>query len=203
MQGQFANRIGHACHGDGQVRIGQCFRRRSAAPVCCVRRAGRASSRLRATPARRSAASPAGPKTRGKWAGGIRPSTTLQSVIVGGSAASITRGPGIRAGRLGTHLQAAVGKLQDRAAARGDRLDVDERCLQSHAVDLGRETARNLAGWKDSRRWTCRPCRTRSGGAVRRRNPRQSCRRRRRPDPTARRSRRASPPRRRARHCSA
>ena len=58
-------------------------RRCTRAPIRCGRR--RPARRVaRVTRTDRSARSPSGPKTRGKRSGGIRPSTTLQSVIVAG-----------------------------------------------------------------------------------------------------------------------
>ena len=161
VQREFADGVRHACDGDLEERLGQRLARVIATGVARSRCA--ASSARRAREAATSIGwSPVGPKTRGKSLGR---NPTQHDVAVRdrrGTIAAIAGRAWIGAGGRRAHLQPTVGEPQDRAAACGDRLQVDERDLQADAVDLGRESPwHRCRPPRGSRPSTCRPCRNR------------------------------------------
>ncbi len=144
MQRKFADRVGHARHGNAQAGVGERFD--------LVRRAcvlARADGQFRQSPSRgvnvERFATAGAEDTRKP----LRRNASERHVAVGdrgGSVTPIAGGSGIGARGLGPDLQAAVVEPQDRAAAGCDRVDIHERRLQAHAVDLGDEAARDLSG---------------------------------------------------------
>ena len=193
LQREFADRIGHPRNRHAQVGIGERFDRVLEHPS--ARCAAPAPVR-RGACARRStsiAESPPGPNTLRKT---CRRNPAQHDVAIGdGRRARRADNTQARDRRLPTRGRPAAGRPQTSGSSRRRPRSCGCRRAAS-AVARRRFRRRNAAESrprKDSRPSRCRPCRTRSGGADRRPNLRQSCRRRRRPARTARRSRHAGP----------
>jgi hypothetical protein len=144
MQCQFADRICHPRHGDIQIRVGEGFDAVLDARLCQrdTRQSLQALSRRvavdRIIPARAEDL-----RECPRW------DPAQHDVAIGDRGrptAPVTRRAGISARRFRPDLEAAVRKFQDRSAARCNRLDVHQRRLQSHTIDLRGEAPRDLAG---------------------------------------------------------
>lgn len=144
VQGEFANRVGHACAGDLQEGFGQRLHAVLESRFVAGRRGQLGESRARGSRIDRLIARRA--EDVRKMIHGNASQHDIAIGDRGGAVAAVTRRPGIGAGRSGAHLQPAVGEPQHRTTARRDRGDVDHRGLQSHPVNLGGEPPRNVAG---------------------------------------------------------
>ncbi len=143
LQGKFADGVCHACashlqEGGGErlhrvVEPGLGARDRHELREPCTRRAGidrfvaRRAEHVREMRGRNAAEHDVAVGDRGR------------------STAPIAGRPRVGARRGGAHLQAAIGKTQDGAAARGDGRDVDHRRLQPDAINFGCKAARDRA----------------------------------------------------------
>ena len=77
------------------------------------------------------------------------------------AAAAIGGGSGIGAGGSRANAKARAVEREDRAAARGDGMDLHHRRAHAHARDFGLEGALEFARRNGRRRSRCRPCRSR------------------------------------------